>query len=63
MTQYVVTVENQGAKFWLRGTTWAFRAERANVFKSEAAAKAAAVKAEKFMTAKIRKSYRVEAVA
>jgi len=59
--EYIVTVENQGQRFWLRGTTWAFSVDRANRFPSEDAAKAAAVKAEKFMHAKIRKSYKIEA--
>ena len=58
---YIVTVSNKGQQFWLRGTTWAFHADRANVFATESEAKAAAVKAEKFMAPAIRKSYKVEA--
>ena len=57
---FIVTVNNQGQQFWLRGTTWAFRAERANQFDTEQAAIAAAKKAEKFMTPSIRKSYKVQ---
>lgn len=60
---FIVTVENQGEKFWLRGTTWAFVADRANVFTTEAEAKAAATKAEKFMHPKIRNAYKVEPLA
>lgn len=58
---YIVTVSNKGQQFWLRGTTWAFHADRANVFATESEAKAAAVKAEMFMAPAIRKSYKVEA--
>ena len=57
---FVVTVENMGNKFWLRGTTWAFSQERADVFETEAAAKASAVKAEKFMAPAIKRRYKVE---
>lgn len=60
---FIVTVNNQGQQFWLRGTTWAFHAERANQFATEQDAIKAAKKAEKFMTLSIRKSYKVEQTA
>ncbi len=59
---YIVTVTNKGQQFWLRGTTWAFHAERADVFSSEQDAIAAARKAEKFMAPAIRKSYKVQPI-
>jgi hypothetical protein len=49
----IATVENQGQTFYLKGTTWTFRVERADQFETLEAAKAAAVKAVKaarFMT-------------
>jgi hypothetical protein len=46
----IATVENQGQTFYLKGTTWAFRVERADQFETLEAAKAAAVKAARFMT-------------
>ena len=59
-SKFVVTVENMGNKFWLKGTTWAFSQERADIFETEAAAKASAAKAEKFMVPAIKRRYRVE---
>ena len=56
-TECVVTVVNQGTRFYLRGTTWAFHLDQANVFPDTDTARAAARKAEKFMATKIRKSY------
>ena len=58
---YVVTVSNKGQQFWLRGTTWAFHADRANEFATEADAMAAAKRAEKFIAPAIRNVYKVEA--
>jgi len=60
--QYVVTVTNQGNQFWLRGTTWAFRAERAFTFATIDQAKQAAKQAEKFMAPAIRKSYVIQPI-
>ena len=57
---YVVTVINKGQKFWLRGTTWAFRLERADKFSSRDAATEKAMKAERFMAASIRRKYKIE---
>lgn len=62
MKKYVVTVKNGGEKFWLKSTTWAFRQERADLFDSQEAARAAAKEAETFMAPKIRKAYLVEEV-
>jgi hypothetical protein len=56
---FIVTVTNQGQQFWLRGTTWAFHADRANQFPTQEAATLAAMKAEQFMAPKIRKSYKI----
>ena len=44
----VVTVVNAGTRFWLRGTTWAFRFERADRFDSTDAAFAAIKRGAKF---------------
>jgi hypothetical protein len=44
-----VTVENNGQTFYLRGTTWAFHADRADVFFGIVEAKAAADRAARFM--------------
>ncbi len=46
---FQVTVTNEGGKYWLRGTTWAFHADRANSFETTEAATAALEKARKFM--------------
>jgi hypothetical protein len=61
-TRCVVTVVNQGVRFFLRGTTWAFHLDRANVFADAPAAYDAADKARKFMPPKIRKTYEVWAL-
>jgi hypothetical protein len=59
---YIVTVENNGETWPLRGTIWAFSMERAQHFASEAAAQAALDKAKKFMKpALYRKARIVEA--
>ena len=57
---FVVTVENKGMRFWLRGTTWAFSEGRANVFDTREDAEAAAKKARKFMAPSIARAYRIE---
>lgn len=56
----VVTVENKGMKFWLRGTTWAFHADRADVFHTDAEAHAAIARAERFMPVALARRVRVE---
>lgn len=56
---YVVTVMNKGTQFWLRGTTWAFHRDRANVFETQEAAQAAIAKASKFIHATIRKNLQI----
>jgi hypothetical protein len=56
---FQVTVINQGNTFWLRGTTWAFHAERGTVFESREAAQAALDKAKQFMAARIYKAARI----
>jgi len=58
-TQCVVTVVNQGVRFWLRGSTWAFHLDRANIFADTDAAFAAIRKAQKFMVANTRKRLEV----
>lgn len=58
--KYVVIVYSKGNKFWLRGTTWAFRLERCDVFDSKQLAEEAAKRVEKFMSPRIRKTYRIE---
>lgn len=57
---FIVTVENNGMKFWLRGTTWAFHRDRANEFASHEAAQTAIDKAKQFMAPKIKKNLKIE---
>lgn len=49
----VVTVVNEGTRFWLKGTTFAFSLDRAQRFDSVEAARAAIEKARKFNKAKV----------
>lgn len=51
----VVTVVNAGARFWLKGTTWAFSLERAQRFDTTEAAFAAIERAKKFHKAAVMK--------
>lgn len=51
----VVTVVNEGTRFWLKGTTWAFALDRAQRFETTEAAFAAIEKAKKFNKAKVMK--------
>ncbi|GLH79772.1 hypothetical protein SSBR45G_46810 [Bradyrhizobium sp. SSBR45G] len=46
---YVVTVENGGQRYWLRGTTFAFTIERADGFENIEAAAQALQKASKYI--------------
>ena len=48
---FIVTVEHNGETWPLRGTVWAYRMERAQVFDTRAAAQAQLDKAGKFMPA------------
>lgn len=59
---YIVTLTNNGEKFFLRGTTWAFARERANEFATEQAARDAITKAAKFMKSAMVKRAEVVAV-
>ena len=61
MTKFVVTTTNKGETFWLRGTTWAFHADRANVFDSPEQAEAALKKAAKFNKPSVIKAAVIEA--
>ena len=60
---FIVTVTNQGQQFWLRGTTWAFHADRVNQFQSEQAARDALEKARKFMKPSLFKLCQVKPAA
>ena len=51
----VVTVVNQGMRFWLKGTTWVFSLERADRYPSTDAAFAAIARASKFNKASVMK--------
>ncbi len=51
--KFVVTVDHNGQTWPLRGTTWAYSADRAQIFESKEAAEAALLKAKKFMKAAI----------
>jgi hypothetical protein len=48
MSNTVVTVVNNGVRFWLKGTTWAFSLDRADKFDSTEKAFAAIERAKKF---------------
>lgn len=61
MTKFVVTTTNKGETFWLRGTTWAFRDNRADVFNSPEQAEAALKKAAKFAKPSVIKTAVIEA--
>lgn len=52
----LVTTENQGVIFYLKGTTWAFNSDRADKFETLEQAKSAVEKARKFMHTKIYKA-------
>lgn len=49
---FQVTLNNNGATFYLRGTTWAFVPERGNTFESVEQANAAIERAKKFLARK-----------
>ena len=49
---FQVTLENAGQTFYLRGTTWAFSADRGNTFETMEAAANAISKAVKFLAKK-----------
>jgi hypothetical protein len=51
----VVTVVNEGVRFWLKGTTWSFSLDRAQRFDTTEAAFAAIEKAKKFNKAAVMK--------
>jgi hypothetical protein len=46
---FIATLQNNAITFYLRGTTWAFSANRADQFETEEGVKAAIEKAAKFM--------------
>jgi hypothetical protein len=58
--QMIVTCENDGVKFFLRGTTWAFSRERANEFPTREDAEKAITKAKPFMHKKILSTVKIE---
>ena len=57
---FTVSVVNGGMKFWLRGTVFTFSIDRADKFEDMKQAMAAAIKAEKFMAPKIKRTYKIE---
>ena len=59
---FIVTLTNEGNKFWLRGTTWGFTADRANCFLSKEDAEKAITKAKKFMTPAMYRKINIEEV-
>lgn len=59
---YIVTLINKDTKFWLRGTTWAFHADRANKFETYDDAVKALLKASKFMKPSLVKKAVIEGV-
>jgi hypothetical protein len=56
---FIVTLEHNGEPWPLRGTVWAFRMERAQVFDTREAAQAQLDKARKFMPAKLYRAARI----
>jgi hypothetical protein len=58
---FIVTVVNNGAKWPLRGTTWAFDMSRAQTFPTREAAQAGLEKARKFMKPAIYRRAVIEA--
>jgi len=59
---FIVTVENNGEKWPLKGTVWAFSMDRAQKFETQADATAALLKAKQFMKAAIFKKAKIEEV-
>lgn len=59
---YQVTVINNGVKFWLKRTTWAFHADRGDRFETMQEATNAIAKAQKFMAPSIKKAVKIEQV-
>jgi hypothetical protein len=55
----IATVENNGETFFLRGTTWAYRRERATEFTSVVDAKAACDRAARFMPKALAKKIKI----
>jgi len=53
---YMLTVTNENEQFYLRGTVWAFRPERAFIYETETAARAALETARPFMPTKVYKA-------
>ena len=56
---FLVTLNHNGAAFFLRSTIWSAYSDRATVFETEEAAKAGLEKARKFMKASQFKAARV----
>jgi hypothetical protein len=59
---FIVTVTNNGTKWPLRGTVWAFDMERAQKFATQEEAQAALNKAKPFMKAAIFKKAIIEPI-
>lgn len=60
---YLVTLNHNGATFYLRSTIWTADIERATRFESEDAAKAQLLKAKQFMKAAQFKAAKIKAIA
>jgi hypothetical protein len=59
---HIVTVENMGQTFYLRGTTWAFTRERADEFATFDQAQQALDTAKQFMKPKLAKKVFIFAI-
>lgn len=55
----LITLENNGVRFWLRGTTWAFRPDRASQYSTIGEAQLALKAALPFMKPALRKLARI----
>lgn len=57
---FVVTVENNGAKFWIKGTIWSMSKDRADKFQDKEEALKAFERAKKFMRGSIIRKVMIE---
>ena len=60
---YIVTVTKHNETYFLRGTVWAFRAERAFEYDNEPDARIALARARPYMPASVYRAARVVEVA
>ncbi len=59
---FIVTTTHKGATFWLRKTTWAFSADRAQQFETREAARTQLDKSKQFNAAAAHKAAIIEEI-